>query len=182
MTEGEQILDKPNKEFAEELFKVYGQMMFKIAFGILHNKADSEDVVQDAFLWIINNLEKISQIPCCKRAVYFANIIEHLSINVVNRQKRHPLEDIEEYNEISSGYSVENEADSIFLINEIKFAISGLSDRDYRIMYLYLIEQMKPKEIAEKLDIREKHIHTYIERAKKRLAKKLNERGIYYDF
>lgn len=32
-----------------ELFTQYRQMMFKIAMGILHNKSDSEDVVQDAF-------------------------------------------------------------------------------------------------------------------------------------
>lgn len=44
------------------LFAEYRQMMFKIAMGILHNKSDSEDVVQEAFLWVINNLDKISQI------------------------------------------------------------------------------------------------------------------------
>lgn len=174
--------DGLNAKLIKELYKTYKEMMFKIAMSILHNESDAEDVVQDAFLWIINNLEKITQIPCCKRAVYFANIIEHLSINVVNRQKRHPLDDIEEYYEISSDYSVENEADNIFLISEIKSALDELSDKDYSIMYLYLFKQMTPKEIAGDLDIRERFIHTYIKRAKKRLAKKLNERGIYYDF
>lgn len=174
--------DKLDNEQIDELFTEYRQMMFRIAFGILHNKADAEDVVQDAFLWIVNNLSKVSQIPCCKRAVYFANIIKHLSINLVNQQKRHPLEDIEGYYEISSDYSVENEADSAFLISEIKSALMELSAKDYSIMYLYLFKQMTPKEIAAELDIRERYIHTYIERAKKRLTKKLNERGIYYDF
>lgn len=32
-----------------ELFVEYRQMMFKMAIGILHNKSDAEDVVQDAF-------------------------------------------------------------------------------------------------------------------------------------
>lgn len=173
--------NREDNELISELFKEYKQMMFKAAMGILHNKADAEDAVQDAFLWIINNLSKISEIPCCKRTVYFANITEHLAINVVKRQKRHPLEDIEEAYEISSDYSVESEADSAFLINEIKSALTELSDRDYSIMYLYLFEQISPKEIARELDIRERFIHTYIERAKKRLAKKLNEKGIDHD-
>lgn len=173
--------NREDNELISELLKEYKQKMFKVAIGILHNKSDAEDVVQDAFLWIINNLLKISEIPRCKRAVYFANITEHMAINVVKRQKRHPLEDIEEAYEISSDYSVENEADRSFLINEIKSALVELSDRDFNIMRLYLFKQMTPKEIAGELDIRERFIHTYIERAKKRLAKKLKERGIDHD-
>ena len=56
-----------------ELFTEYRQMMFKIALGILHNKSDAEDVIQNAFMWIINNLDKITQIPCNKRASGFIN-------------------------------------------------------------------------------------------------------------
>lgn len=42
-----------------ERFTEYKQMMFKIAFGILNIKPDAEDAVQDAFLWFINDLEKV---------------------------------------------------------------------------------------------------------------------------
>ena len=38
--------------------------------GILHNKSDAEDVVQNAVLSIINNLERISQIPVTKGVTY----------------------------------------------------------------------------------------------------------------
>lgn len=90
-----------------ELFVEYRQMMFKIAFGILDNKSDTEDVVQDAFLWIINNLDKISQIPCNKRACYFATITEHLSLNAINKQRIHPTDDINGHADISSDLFVE---------------------------------------------------------------------------
>lgn len=164
-----------------ELFKQYRQMMFRIALGILHNEPDAEDAVQDAFLSIINNLEKISLIPCTEMKFYFVTIIENAAINKINKSNRHPLENIEEHCEFFSDYSVEDEADKKFLLREIKSALNELSDRDYSIMYLYVFNQMKPKEIAEELGISEKNIHTYIERAKKRLVKILNERGIYYD-
>lgn len=42
-----------------ELFAKYGQMMFKTAFGILNNRSDAEDAVQDSFLWIINNFSRL---------------------------------------------------------------------------------------------------------------------------
>ena len=65
----------------------------------------------NTFLWIIHNLDKISQIPCYERVFYFANIIEHLSINIINRQKHHQTEDIEQYKDIAFDDSVEKQAD-----------------------------------------------------------------------
>lgn len=168
-------------ELIKELFGTHKEMMYRIAFGILHNKSDAEDAVQDAFLSVINNIEKISQIPCREKVFYIVTIIENVSINKFNKKKRQPTEDIEEHFEIASDYSVEKKADENLLINEIKSALTELSDRDYSIMYLYAFKQMTPKEIANELGIREKNIHTYIDRARKRLVKILNERGIYYD-
>ncbi len=175
------MLDGLNAELIKELFKTYKEMMFKIAMGILNNESDAEDAVQDAFLSIINNFEKILPIPCIEKEFYFVTIVENISINKLNKKVRHPWENIEEYFEISSDYSVEKEADKNFLLKEIKSALTALSDRDYSIMYLYAFKQMTPKEIAKELGIREKYIHTYIARAKKRLLNILNERGIYYD-
>lgn len=175
------MLEDSDLEFINKLFIEYRQMMFKVAMDILHNKADAEDAVQDAFLCIINNLEKISHIPCKEKAFYFVVIIENISINKYNKKNRHPLVDIDKCIEISSDYSVDKRVDEDLLIKKIKDALAELSDRDYSIMYLYIFNQMTPKEIAEKLDIPEKNIHTYITRAKKRLVKILNRRGIYYD-
>ncbi len=41
---------KSDDKLISKLFTEYKQLMFKIAFGILRNKSDTEDVVQDAFL------------------------------------------------------------------------------------------------------------------------------------
>lgn len=172
---------KTDTELVEELFKTYGQMMLKIALGILNNRADAEDAVQDAFLRVMNNLDVISQIPQDEKAFYFVSIIENISLNTLKKKNRHPSDDIDEYYEIASDYSVEKKADEQILLNEVRSALTELSDRDYGIMYLLFFKQMTPKEIAAALDIPEKNIHKYIERAKKRLIKILNDRGINYD-
>lgn len=181
MTEGEQILDKPKKEFAEELFKVYGQMMFKIAFGVLHNKADSEDVVQDAFLWIINNLKKVSKIPYNERPLYFANITEHISIDLCRKRKRHPNKDIDELNDVEVDYRVEDEVLSKLTVEEFKSALDYLSDRDYDLLYLYLFDKKEPREISAIMGISENNVRVCIHRARKRFIKILRKRGVIDD-
>ena len=89
-------------ELIKELFETYKEMMFKIAMSILHNESDAEDAVQDAFLSIINNFEKILLIPCIEKEFYFVTIIENISINKLNKNKRHPWEDISKYSSMSS--------------------------------------------------------------------------------
>ena len=67
------------------------------------------------------------------------------------------------------------------MVKEIEQALEELSDRDYGIMYLYIFKQMKYREIAEAMNIPEKNINVYIERARKRLIKILKKRGIVDD-
>ncbi len=165
----------------KDLFDTYRGMMFKIAMGILHNISDAEDVVQDAFLWIINHIEKISQIPCNERGNYFATIIEHRSIDIYRRRNAHPVEDIEEQYELSSNESVEEKVLSNVTVDEIKNAMNELSNMDYEMLYLYLFKDMSPKEISRAIGISEKNIRVYIQRARKRFAIILQKRGIGYD-
>ena len=99
----------------------------------------------------------------------------------INKQKRHPIEDIDEHRDIASNCSIEDKVDENIMIEEIECALEELSDRDYSIMYLYAFKQMKPKEIAKALDISEKNIRVYIKIARERLIKILRQRGLYYD-
>lgn len=165
----------------KELFETYRDMMFKIAMGILHNKSDAEDVVQDAFLWIINNPSKILEIPCYERGNYFASIIEHRSIDIYRKRNAHPAEDIEEQYDLDSNENIEEKALSSVTVDEIKDAMNELSNMDYELLYLYLFKDMSPKEISNAMGISEKNIRVYIQRARKRFAKILHKRGINYD-
>lgn len=173
--------DKSDNELIGELFAEYKQMMFKIAFGILHNKADAEDVVQDSFLWIIDNLSKISQISCHERGNYFASIIEHRSIDICRKKANHQTENFDDHLDLLADERVEETALSNAAVDEIKSAMNELSVRDYEMLYLYLFKQMSSKEIGEAMGIAENNIRSYIKRARKRFIKILRERGIDHD-
>lgn len=171
----------PDEDFINKLFSDYRQMMYKVAYGILGNRSDSEDAVQDVFLWIIDNIEKISEIPCNERANYFAFIIEHRSIDIWRKRIAHPTEDIDEQYDLNSNEDLEKTVISDMTVDEIKSAMNELSNVDYEILYLYLFKKMSPKEISNAMEISELNIRVYIYRAKKRLIKILRKRGIGYD-
>lgn len=171
----------PDMEIVRELFEKHRQMMYSKAFGILHNKSDAEDAVQNAFLSIINKLDKIISIPSNERVFYIVSIIEHAAYDILRKQNLHPSEDIYDHTDINTLLSTEGNALDNIAVEEIKSALEELSDKDYSLLYLYLFKQLKPKEIAEKLDIPEKNIRSYIKRARTRLIKILRKRGIDYD-
>ncbi len=168
-------------ELINILFEKYEQMMCDVALNILHNKSDAEDVVQDAFLWLINNPKAISDFSDNEKSFYLAGMVKHISLNYIKKKKRHPLENIDEYEELASNYSVDETALENITIEEIKQALSELSGSDYSLMYLYVIMQMKPSAIAKELKIPEKNIRSQVRYAKKRLIKILKRRGFNYD-
>lgn len=170
-------MNRPDHDLIYTLFAEYEQSMFRISCGILHNPTDAEDVVQDAFLWIINNPEKISEVPSDEIRNYLFSVIVHKSINLLKKQKRHPLEDIEEHKDIASDYSVEDRAIENITISEIERVLNELSDRDYALLHSYLFEDMKPEEIADEADITPNNIRMYIKRARGRLISKLLKGG-----
>ena len=56
-----QMIETPaQKSKFEQLYLQYRQLMYAIAFSILHNELDAEDAVHQAFVAIIKNISKIS--------------------------------------------------------------------------------------------------------------------------
>ena len=62
--------------------------MYYIANNILHNQADAEDVVHDAFVTLCNNLDKVDPGFGKKTWSYVAIIVKNKAINLYNKKKR----------------------------------------------------------------------------------------------
>ena len=58
--------DEDKSKF-EQLYIMYKGLMFHVAMKILKNEFDAEDAVHQAFLSLIENLKKISDVKCPKR-------------------------------------------------------------------------------------------------------------------
>lgn len=171
---------KTDESLLRELFTENRQMMFKIAFSILQNNADAEDAVQEAFLHISNNLERVSEIPVDDRIGYIIEIVKNVCYDQIRSKNRRQICNIDEF-EISTGNSVEDEALSALTVDEIKSVLNELSERDNDILYLLLFMDYAPKDIAKSLGISERNISMYIIRARKRLIKALRKRGVTND-
>lgn len=169
------------KLLIEQLYSHYCQMMYKASFSILKDHFDAEDAVHNAFIGIIrsNNLSKLSDVTSRETKAYIITAVKHSAIKIYNKRKKVITEDIDEHYELESGESTEEIALSAVGVQEIKAALSELSDNDYEVLYLSVFGQKTNKEIADLMGINLETARKQVYRARQRLAQKITEkRGV----
>lgn len=172
------IKDETERELVRSLYEANEQIMYNIAYNILHNRTDAEDAVQDSFVRVINHLEKICEIDCNETRFYLVIIVKNVSLNMLKKKQRHPEIDIDEVYDVQTDDNIEDEILDKINSEEIRNALRELSDNDYEILFLYLVKEHNPSEIADLIGISANLARQRIFRARKRLIKLLGKRGI----
>ena len=166
-----------DKDLFEEIYLKYKGAMGQMAFGILHNKFDTEDAVNNAFLCIANNFSKIKTLSCQDLKSYLIIIIRNASFKIYNSNKKRS-----EYNESIEDKDIPIDVD--FFSNMAYETLIGIMNElpvIYRdILFLYYRDELSTKEIAKLLGISETAVYKRIERSKKMLADTL-EKGGYHE-
>ncbi|WP_347488488.1 sigma-70 family RNA polymerase sigma factor [Desulfoscipio sp. XC116] len=88
-----------------QIYKLYRGIMLYIANSILHESHLAEDAVSEAFIRIINNLERIDTIDDQKTRAFVVIIVRNISLDLLRRHRNQtrPFEDYigySEYNEL----------------------------------------------------------------------------------
>ena len=159
----------------EKLYNDYKQIMYAVAYGILHNQQDAEDAVQRSFIAMANCFEKIKKIPCQELKSFVVIVVRNHSINIYNSNKRRAERTVE-YNDNDA--PVEVDFLEKYEYEELIAVISKLPAIYRDVIFLHYVRGLKPKEIAKMFDIKVETVWKRIERAKQQLRKALGERGV----
>ena len=130
----------------EVLYKRYNQLVYKIAFSILKNKENSEDVMQNVFTKIYE-LSEI-KLPDNKEASWLYTVTKNESITKLRKIK----EDID----IDSIYNVSKDCKDIEnIIDNDKYnrIIDKLDKKEQEIVSLKILGQLSFKEIAKLMNM-----------------------------
>lgn len=77
-----------DKDKFEDIYMTYRGLMFHAAYQVLKNRPDAEDAVHQAFLSVICNLKKISQVNCPKTRAYIVVITENKAIDILRKRSK----------------------------------------------------------------------------------------------
>lgn len=143
--------------------------MYKTAYSILHNSELSEDAVHEAFLRVIDNIQKFQKYSCKENVSYLVIIVRGIALNKLKQKKREA--DLDE--EIESSVNIEEAVNADIGYSEIVARIKSLSPALKNVALLYFVQGCSVQEIAQILDIKVNTVYSSVSRAKLILTKKL---------
>ena len=172
-----QLIDDPeDKRKFEDIYSRYERLMFVVARDILKDPYKAEDAVNDAFINIIKNFEKIGAADSPRTKRFVVIIVRNICFNVLKKDKRHPevlSDDVSEKDQHAA--PAEDSFFDSYSIEKLKETIRMLPAKQRDALYLHVTENMSVKEIASLLGLSSETVKKRIQRARKKLRELMGE-------
>ncbi len=160
-------------EKLKQLYEIYEQLMFRIAYAVLHNNELAEDAVSDSFIRIIERLNRIGVVKSDKTKNYIVRVIKSTSINIYRKNRSFFVREIpidDETMQIpDSSPGVERIVINAESSRELDNMLERISVTDRNIVLLRCREELSLKEVAKNLSLTETAARKRFERIRKRL-------------
>lgn len=169
------VLNGNQRDF-ERLVDKYQSAVFRIAIGLLHNKEDAEEIVQDVFIRVYRSLSSFDAKAAFSTWLYRVTV--NASLNVLRKKKRQKL--WVELSDILQLRSKEKQAD-VQLVEQsdnafIYQAMNELPAMQRVAFVLSKYEEMPQARVAEIMQLSTGAVEQLIYRAKNNLQEKLGKK------
>jgi len=146
--------------------------MLNVAFRVVGNIADAEDVLQESFLDAFNKIKDFRQETTF--GLWLKQIVVNRSVNLLRKRKVEWVELGENELDGIADEVVDNDEDIQYQVAVVKQAMNKLPEGYRVVLSLYLLEGYDHEEIGQILNIAENTSRTQFLRAKRKLQALLN--------
>lgn len=147
-----------------ELYNLYWQMLFVSCYNILKNKELCEDIIQDVFMNIWHNREKLEIKISLKGYLYACVRYQVFNQFRKNKDKIH-VEFFDNLDQRFQYATPETEMMHNELLQQISFIVETLPEKCQMVYKLSRDENLSHKAIAEHLNISTKTVENHISKA-----------------
>ncbi|SRR6266403_389303 len=167
----ESVVTLSVKEMTDKFMGVRGVLFRHIMFKFYLNRDDADDLLQDVYYKMLNNIHKFKSDTNFKAWAY--TITSRLFIDKYRVSKKNQCVDVEDDTLELMLKSDRNGSDSLFLIQDIKKAIAAIKNpRDKRLAEMYY-DGFKYEEMVDELKVPMGTIKGRLHNVKAYLAKEL---------
>lgn len=141
-----QEIKKENSNKLDDLYCKYNKLIFNIAFSILKNRENSEDIVQIVFMKIFQ-MDK-NKLPTTNESTWLYSLTKNETLNYLRNKKQ-------EVNLDEIYYITEEDKELNKIIDENNYnrIIAKLNKQEREIISLKILSNMSFKEISSLLDM-----------------------------
>ena len=166
------LLTKRDEAAFEQVFKTHYKNLHAYAFTMLKDEDDAEEMVQQVFFKLWERSEHLTFSGPV--AAYLYRAVHNETLNFIKHQK------VKAGHQLHVAYSMKNKTEQVHgeligkeLENKFRTALNELPEQCRTVFQLSRFEDMKYKEIADKLDISIKTVENHMVKALKLLRTKL---------
>jgi RNA polymerase sigma factor (sigma-70 family) len=163
---------KGNKKAQFRLYDQYSKAMFNLAYRIMNNREDAEDILQEAFIECFRNIGSFRFESTF--GAWLKKIVVNKCINEVRKKKVDLM-----FCETLPPVAAEENEELVYDTTEIFKSIEKLPDGYRIILTLYLLEGYDHAEISQILGITESTSKSQYFRAKEKLKSILSKKPVY---
>jgi len=153
-----------NLEAYKMIYEMHSTMLYSIAMRMLSSKEDAEDVLQNVFIRLFNNIKNFRF--QAKFSSWLTRILINCCYDHLNKKKSN-------HQEIDENVLKVESQNDLSLSLEKSIGLLPLKMRECFI--LFAVEGFKQKEIADTMEISEGTVKAHISQAKAKLRKMLGE-------
>ncbi|MDN3550394.1 sigma-70 family RNA polymerase sigma factor [Mucilaginibacter aquaedulcis] len=164
-----------SKKACYQLYRLYSKAMLNVAFRIVGNIGEAEDVLQEAFLDAFNKVKDFRQDTTF--GLWLKQIVVNRSINLLRKRRLELVELEGDHLENIPEEENEDEDDIQYQVAMVKEGMKQLPDGYRVVLSLYLLEGYDHEEISQILNISENTSRTQFLRAKRKLMEILKRKG-----
>jgi len=155
------------------LVSKYMKRVVSIAWGIVRNAHDAEDLAQEAFVKAYETIGRFKTGQPFGPWIY--RIVTNLALDVVKHRKRFRHEELRDVAPAARRDEADLPAQSSELASRIDEAIQSLPEMQRIVARLYLVEEFGHAEIAEMTGLSEGTVRSHLSLARGKLKERLSD-------
>ena len=170
-------LKKDDKSAVDELFSYYYPRLYHFSKSILKIETDIDDILQEVFVKIWLNRNKISNIETFN--AYIFTITKNEVLNLIRSNLRDQTFKEEFFlRSVAEEYQTQNQVEFDEIKSGIDRIVASLPEKRQQVFVLSRTEGLSNKEIAQQLNISEKTVEDHITHAIKHIKTSIKDMGV----
>ena len=146
--------------------------LYRFAYRIVQSEEEAQDIVQEAFIKIWKNIEKLK--VANNAEAWCMTVTKNLALDTIKNKKRKNTESLDARNAVMEIHDPTQDLDDQKdLMKRISDIINGLPDKPKQVIHLRDIEGYTYEEIAEILDITMSQVKVTLYRARRSVREEL---------
>jgi len=160
----------------KEKYIPYHQKMYRVAYRLLEDNYDAEDMVQEAYIKLWNKRDELNHIDNIES--YCIVLLRNLCLDFIRSKNRHPIQSTEDMT-LSDKEVLINEIENNDNIKHIEAIIGQLPDQQQKIIRLRHFEDYSNEEIENIMGLTSVNVRVLLSRARKRIKELFNNQNHY---